>query len=428
MDESMREQVAVWRYGIIAPTLDRSRREKIRYFRQLETTYLEVPHKGRRRYRVSTFLSWVRRYRHGKLEALKPKSRRDAGRPRRIGPDLAETIGSYRKRYPFLRIGQLHQMLVSTGEMAPGFVSVGAFRNFLKQRGLDQIVEEPKARKRFEKAHINELWIADFMQTPLLRFAGEERRRPAYLCDAIDDFSRVIVGAQFFFQENTLALETTLKGALATYGLAKTLYCDNGAVFSTLHLHRVCAQLGIALVHSQPYDSPSRGKIERFHRTVQQKWLPQIDRHRVWSLEELNADFARFLDKDYHRAHHHGIDTRPLDRYLADLEHTAVTHLTPEEIDRVFYQVVTRRVKNDATLSVGNTLYEAPARYIGQQVELRFPTDRPRELTLWENGEAVCRLLPCDPVANANLQLPRLSFDQPEEEQPEATEKEDVEI
>lgn len=155
-------------------------------------------------------------------------------------------------------------------------------------------------------------------------------------------------------------------------------------------------------MHSQPYDSPSRGKIERFFRTVQQKWLPQIDRNRPWALDELNASFARFLDKDYHRAHHHGIDARPLDRYLGDLDQTAVTRLAPEQIDRVFYQQVSRRVKNDATVAVSGRLYEVPPRYIRQRVDLRFPTDRPSELTLWEQGQAVCRLAPCDPVSNAN--------------------------
>ena len=313
--------------------------QRRRYWRHLQGLALEPPFGKRRRYQVPTFRAWLRAYQKQKLEGLKPKVRNDQGRPRKIGPDLALTIRNYRRDYPFLNVTQLYQMLITQQEMAPGFVSLGAFRNFLKARGLDRPQgESPKARKKFEKAHINELWTADFMHTPYLSLQGQPRRRPFYLCALIDDFSRVIVAAQFFLQENTLALETTLKNALGTYGLCKTLYCDNGAVFSTLHLHRVCAELGIALVHSQPYDSPSRGKIERFFRTVQQKWLPQIDRNRPWALDELNASFARFLDKDYHRAHHHGIDARPLDRYLGDLDQTAVTRLAPEQIDRVFYR------------------------------------------------------------------------------------------
>lgn len=420
MNESTREQVAVWRYGLIAPALEMPRKERLGYFRQLENTYLEVPHGKRRRYKRATFLAWLRAYRKEKLEGLKPKGRSDRGHSRKIGSDLALTIRQYRSRYPFLNLGQFYRMLITSREMAPGLVSLGAFRNFLKAQGLDCILPEPKARKKFEKAHINELWTADFMHAPLLRFAGHDRRPPTYLCAMIDDFSRVIVGAQFFFQENTLALETTLKSALATYGLPKMLYCDNGAVFSTLHLHRVCAELGIALVHSQPYDSPSRGKVERFFRTVRQKWLPQIDRQRLWTLEELNDSFAGFLEKDYHRCHHHGIDTRPLDRYLADLNHTAVSRLTPEEIDRVFYQLLTRRVKNDATVSVRGFLYEVPARYIGRRIQLRFPTDRPQELSLWEEGQAVCRLHLCDPVANANPTFPRLCFHRPADEEKES--------
>ena len=38
-------------------------------------------------------------------------------------------------------------------------------------------------------------------------------------------------------------------------------------VFRSKDLHLPCAKLGIAVIHSKPYDSASRGKIERFFRT-----------------------------------------------------------------------------------------------------------------------------------------------------------------
>lgn len=64
--------------------------------------------------------------------------------------------------------------------------------------------------------------------------------------------------------ENSLSLQKTLKQAVLTYGVPQRFYCDNGKVFSSGYIHMVCAKLGTALIHSKPYDSPSRGKIERF--------------------------------------------------------------------------------------------------------------------------------------------------------------------
>ena len=88
--------------------------------------------------------------------------------------------------------------------------------------------------------------------------------------------SRVITGGEFGFQENTLLLEKVFKAAILQYGVIARLYVDNGASFSSEYLSRVCASLGIGLVHSKPYDSPSRGKIERFFRTVREMFLSQF--------------------------------------------------------------------------------------------------------------------------------------------------------
>ena len=51
---------------------------------------------------------------------------------------------------------------------------------------------------------------------------------------------------------------------------------DNGPSFSSELLAKSCALAGISLIHSKPYDSPSRGKVERFFRTVRERFLSGI--------------------------------------------------------------------------------------------------------------------------------------------------------
>ena len=74
-----------------------------------------------------------------------------------------------------------------------------------------------------------------------------------------------------------------------------------------------CALAGISLIHSKPYDSPSRGKIERFFRTVRDRFLSRLTSE--LTLDELNEAFSLWLQEDYHHKHHTGIDQRPIDRY-----------------------------------------------------------------------------------------------------------------
>ena len=65
---------------------------------------------------------------------------------------------------------------------------------------------------------------------------------------------------------------------------------DNGASFSSHYLSRVCAHLGVGLIHSKPYDSPSRGKIERFFRTVRENFLTDHEQNTALDLKALNQN------------------------------------------------------------------------------------------------------------------------------------------
>ena len=92
-----------------------------------------------------------------------------------------------------------------------------------------------------------------------------KRTVKAILCAVIDDHSRMLVGHRFNSSETISALTLVLKEAFLGYGIPKRLYVDNGPSFSADLLTRSCALAGISLIHSKPYDSPSRGKIERFN-------------------------------------------------------------------------------------------------------------------------------------------------------------------
>jgi transposase InsO family protein len=54
------------------------------------------------------------------------------------------------------------------------------------------------------------------------------------------------------------------------------LYTDNGADFTSKHLHQVAADLKIRLVFSIPGKPQGRGRIERFFRTVNEMFLSAI--------------------------------------------------------------------------------------------------------------------------------------------------------
>ena len=399
MADTRSQDIALFRYRLIAPVLNETGMGQMVYFRSMSEKEFDVPHLGKTRYKPAAFKKWLRNYRIGGFDALLPKKRIDKGRSRKIDENLGRIITEKSRSFPFLSSSGIYRILISEGEINPGIISEGTLRKYIKDNKL-KASAEPTPRKRFEKEHINELWIADSMHGPYI--LHEQRKKKVFLISIIDDCSRLIVGGGFFLQENSLCLEMVVKEAITRFGLPHALYCDNGSIFVSSHLQLACARLGIALIHSKPYDSPSRGKIERFFRSVRQKFLSCINLTETCSLDDINTAFSQWLDREYHKGFHHGISTRPMDKWMDEIKHTPITRITSHELDLAFYVKVNRRVKNDATISVHGILYEVPPRFIGKKIELRYPSDKPHEITIYEDDKPVCMVKKLNPHENAN--------------------------
>jgi hypothetical protein len=231
----------------------------------------------------------------------------------------------------------------------------------------------------------------------------EKGKRRAILCAIIDDHSRLVAGARFALAEDTAELLHTFGDAIATYGVPKRFYTDNGPAFGSHHLAEACARIGCSLLHSEPFDSPSRGKIERFFRTVRLRFLPRLTDRDLDSIDTLKERLEPWLRDDYHLRRHGGIGMKPLDRYLAGADETLIQRLAPHEIDHAFMGRLTRVVRNDATVKIDGLFYEVPPGLVGQRVELRFPVARPEELFLYQDDQPVASIQPVDLVDNARF-------------------------
>lgn len=400
MSDKRQEDIALFRYSIITPVLHETRRVIMSYFREKSKIEYNVPWVGNKRYKPATFKSWLRDYRNGGFDALKPKPRIDKGISRKIDTVLGEIIKNKAQDFSSLSASGIYKLLITNGEIDPAFVSEGTVRKYIKDNRLKINVSQCVPRKKFEKEHINELWIADCMHGPYI--LCEKKKRKTFLIDIIDDCSRVIVGARFFLHENTINLETLLKEAMIRFGVPEVLYTDNGALFVSSHLQLACARLGIGLVHSRPYDSPSRGKIERFHRTVRDKFLPFVDIKEIDSIDTFNMALSQWLDKEYQKSYHNGIDAKPMDKWIDDIKVRQIRKISANELDQAFLVTIKRKVKNDSTISVNNILYEVPPQFIGKIVQIRYPSDKPEALTIYENDTPVYKLKKVNPIDNAN--------------------------
>lgn len=389
MDDKKRRDIALFRYGLIAPLIHSKGKGQKKHFKELASKEHIVPHVGKKSFESETFKSWLRSWRRGGFDALLPKIRSDKGSSKKVNDELAVEVREVIEKHPTLSSSALYRMLISEGKISIGYMQEATLRRYINDNNLRQTTE-PVPRKKFETEHVNDLWIADAMHGPYIKC--DRKKCKVFLIAAIDDHSRVVPARGWFFHENSVSLETVLKEAVRRYGLPKSLYCDNGSIFSSAHLQLACARLGTALIHSKPYDSPSRGKIERFFRTVRQKFLPFVDFNEIKDLDQLNERFERWLDKEYHKHYHHGIGTKPMDKFMDAIKHTSIKRITQQELDMAFQITITRKVKNDSTVSIGGSLYECPAKFIGKKVQIRYPSDKPEDLIIYVNDEPAAKL------------------------------------
>lgn len=370
MTEKEREQVALFRYGLIAPLLNGQVDPK-NYLDELAGKVHSIPYYGERKIAAKTVKEWQLNYRRNGFEALKPKRRGDRGSSRRLSSEDQDHILEERKKVLHMPVSVFYEQLIKSGEIKETQISYSTINRLLKKHNLAgrQIAAIPE-RKRFAHDKVNVLWQADLSHGPYVPIGGKKKK--TFLIAYIDDCSRLIPYAQFFPSEKFDGLRVTTKEALLRRGKPTIIYADNGKIYRSETLQYACAQLGITLAHTAPYDPQSKGKIERFFKTVQTRFYPLLQAEPAGSLEELNERFWNWLEEDYHQRVHASLEGRtPLEVYRDQLNQLTFLE-NPSILDTIFLKREHRKVKADGTITLNKQLYEVPSRFIGTSIDVRL--------------------------------------------------------
>ena len=405
MNEKEREQVALFRYGLIAPLLNGQVDPK-KYLEELEGKVHSVPYYGERKIAQKTVKEWLLHYRRNSFEGLKPKKRADRGNSRRLSPDDQDHILEIRKKFLHMPVSVFYEQLIERGEIPSNQISYSTINRILKKHNLvgKQILANPE-RKRFAHDKVNVLWQADLSHGPYIRIDGKAKK--TFLIAYIDDCSRLVPYAQFFSSEKFEGLRVVTKEALVRRGKPTIIKADNGKIYLSETLQYACAQLGITLSHTQPYDPQSKGKIERFFRTVQTRFYPLLQVDPAHSLKELNDRFWRWLEEDYHRRVHASLEGKtPHEVFHAQLENVLFLE-DPTLLETIFLKREERKVKADGTITLNKQLYEVPSRFIGTSIDVRLDE---HGVYVFEDDRKVAEATPVSMKDNAHAKRVRSPF------------------
>lgn len=410
--DNLHEQVALFRHGIISDFihLEAGSRGLYAQIKKKAAQQYIIPGSKRTRVAEETIRSWLKKYRKDGFDGLLPKSRLDRGKARRLPQEVQDALLTIKEENPEFTVPLVIKKARSSGQVADTVrLPESTVYKLLARNGLTGKHAGPsKDHRRFSYQHAGELFMSDVMHGPAVRTVSG-RKRKTYLIGIIDDATRVISYAAFAHSENTTAFLSVLKQAVLRRGIPMRLFVDNGSAFRSHHLSLVCAKLGITLIHARAYSPESKGKIERWFRSVRQQFLPLLTEKELASLAAINRALWTYVEMEYHRSPHRMLGETPLDRWAGTAER--VRYPGPElDLDDLFLFESKRKVQKDRTISLNGQVYEIEAILVGETVTLRYnPADQGDTVQVCHKGRLVQTARRVDTYANCFVKRDRPS-------------------
>lgn len=346
-------------------------------------------------------------YQKDGFEALMPHGRSDAGKSRVLTSAFLKVLEERRRENPKQTVKELLRALMREGLMERlSWGTLSSIYRHLRRVGLNGKLlhlQGPNGpTKAFAMMQANELWMTDVMYGPTLVTASGEKIKTR-LVGIIDDASRLVPYAEYRAQEKEVDFWQVLLEAMERRGVPQKLYTDNGKIFTSLHTQASCARLGIKLRHAKPYAAWSKGKIERWFRTVQDQFESRLVQEPVKELEELNRKFWQWLEGEYHQREHSALKKSPQARFLED--EAVLRLLDRDKLDVCFWQEEKRRVRRDATVGWRGQSWEVPVYLRGMKVTLRYNPLQPKDpVEIWHDNKL------CGTLQKLDLELNGRTF------------------
>lgn len=310
-----------------------------------------------------TGYKWLTRAAAG--EELSDRSRRPHTSPERTPVAIEQRVVAVRDAHPAWGARKIVRYLEREG-IAPPVRSTT--HDILRRH--DRIVVPAGgacACLRFEKPAPNLLWQMDFKGHVAL--SGGGRCHPLTI---VDDHSRYAVGLEACGNEQAATVQSRLEGVFRRYGLPDAFFVDNGTPWGGASGQRWTRlgvwllKLGVAVLHSRPYHPQSRGKNERFHRTLKAEVFA-LQRFR--DLAEVQCAFNHWRAVyNLDRPHQALGQEVPASRYRPSLRAMPLHLAAPEYHEG---EIVRRVGTTKAYVSFKNRLWKVPEAFCGEQLAIR---------------------------------------------------------
>lgn len=397
--EEEKKELELFRYGIISPLVYEEEKNVRKYCK--EASEKKYYYKGKeRQYSEETIRRWYYKYKNEGFDKMGRKKRNDLKNSRKLNEETIEYINRLKSQYPRITTKNIYKKLEEERYVKDD-INIQTFYRYIRSNRIGSKIITSQERRRYEQEKPNDCWQADTTYGPYI--IEKKNKYRTYLIQIIDDNSRLIMGYGFYYNDNAENVQKVLKKAVEKYGIPKKLYLDNGKSYKNNELEKICARLGIKKIHTHAYDPEAKGKVERCFKTIKEGWMYGEDFNKYHSLEELEKEYQKYLYEEYINKKHSEIGETPNNKWHKGIEKIEIKRKSKEELEEAFMNSKIRKVGKDRTISINNTLYEVPYKYVKEEIEIRYYIEDKDKMWIYENNERKEEIKKLNKVDNSKI-------------------------
>lgn len=322
-----------------------------------------------------TIYRWLER-----LDGLKNREdmvkKKKCGRKSRYPPEIFERIIELKEEIPLRSAPMIHRRLkIEYKDSCP---CLSTIQKFIRKKGLvSKPREQGQGYIKFQRSKPNDLWQVDI--------AGPQsvgHLKQLYLIAFIDDCSRFVVSAEYFRTQDAINVLTILKDAIISQGRPNQILADRGSQFwnalgeLATRYFKLLNSLDVEPIYARARHPQTKGKIERWFRTVKQMFLvearPLVKERPKHSLAEFNQKFKEWVEWYNTKKPHNSLpDRMPPNKVYFDVEKRIYRPLKVMiNWDKWIHECEQRKVSKYNTISYKAQSFDIPPGHMRAKVDV----------------------------------------------------------
>lgn len=275
----------------------------------------------------ATLYRWIERYNQGGLGALRPRRRKDHGKKRaRLPKDVVLRARQLLLEDPEISFTLLLSLLQADLGLELRQRGICVSKSTLQRRlaadplytRLKQARHRDRRRTRFVARAPHDIWHLDAKGPVSIRLSSG---KPVsfHVLTVLDDASRATLCSLVVPTPDLCAAVQAFRLAAQRWGLPSRIYADRASIFDSHPFRAGLADLGTHRIWVKSRNPEVNGKIEAFHRVLNNWFVRRLPKQVVIDLVHLQQLLDGVLETVYMTHRHRGLKTPPRNA-LADCQ------------------------------------------------------------------------------------------------------------